>query len=65
MAQYYVSYTNGDEQHIPADKVHFDTEKDHYVFTGTNSEPTAFAPRSGVLSIVRMPEPGTAKAVTG
>lgn len=62
MAQYFVSYTNGDEQHIPADKVHFETEEDHYVFASVSGEPTAFAPRVGVLSIVRVPEPDTAKA---
>ena len=64
MAQYYVTYTDGNEQHIPADKVHFETDNDQYVFT-TSGEPTAFAPRVGVLSIVRMPEPSTDKAVTG
>ena len=65
MAQYYVTYTDGSEQHIPADKVHFETDEDQYVFTNDSGEPTAFAPRVGVLSIVRMPEPDTNKAVTG
>ncbi|WP_369211311.1 hypothetical protein [Streptomyces flavofungini] len=64
MAQYYVTYTDGSEQHIPADKVHFAADDGHYVFT-TSGEPTAFTPRIGVLSIVRMPEPSQFKAVTG
>ncbi|CAL9665320.1 hypothetical protein SUDANB1_07181 [Streptomyces sp. enrichment culture] len=64
MAQYFTTYTDGSEQHIPADKVHFETDEDQYVFT-TNGEPTAYAPRVGVLSIVRMPEPSQSKAVTG
>jgi hypothetical protein len=63
MARYFVTYTDGSEQHIPADKVRFETDNDQYVFS-TDCEPTAFAPRVGVLSIVRMPEPSTAKAVT-
>lgn len=64
MAQYNVTYTDGSEQHIPADKVHFAADDDHYIFT-TGSEPTAFTPRVGVLSIVRMPETSQPKTVTG
>jgi hypothetical protein len=64
MAQYYVTYTDGSEQHIPADEVHFETDNDQYIF-GSSGQPTAFVPRVGVLSIVRMPETSTDKTVTG
>lgn len=64
MAQYLVTYTNGCDQHITADKVHLNSAEGHYVFTTSNGERVAFTPLSGVLSIVRMPEPSTATSTT-
>lgn len=54
MAQYLVTYTNGCDQHITADKVHLNSAEGHYVFTTSTGERVAFTPLSGVLSIVRI-----------
>ncbi|MGR6538889.1 hypothetical protein [Streptomyces rochei] len=64
MAHYLTTYTDGSEQHIPAEKVYCDTDSDQYVFHDGDHDTVALAPCRGVLSIVRMPEPNTAKAVT-
>lgn len=64
MAQYLVTYTNGSEQHIPADAVFRDTDHPQYVFHD-GDHTVALAPSAGVLSIVRMPETATTEAVTG
>ncbi|MFF6966304.1 hypothetical protein ACFY9G_23415 [Streptomyces anthocyanicus] len=65
MAQYLVTYTDGSEQHIPADAVFCDVDYPQYVFHDDDHNTVALAPSAGVLSIVRMPEPATVKAVTG
>ena len=65
MAQYYVTYTDGSEQHIPAEAVYCDTDHPQYVFHDGDHNTVALAPFQGVLSIVRMPEPSQPKAVTG
>ncbi|MEF9521274.1 hypothetical protein [Streptomyces sp. RB13] len=65
MAQYIVTYTDGSEQHIPAEAVFRDTDHPQYVFHDDDHNTVALAPSTGVLSIVRMPETATVKAVTG
>ncbi|WP_328336746.1 hypothetical protein [Streptomyces violaceus] len=65
MAQYLVTYTDSSEQHIPAERVYCDTDHPQYVFHDGDHNTVALTPCRGVLSIVRMPQPDTAKAVTG
>ncbi|MEV4783996.1 hypothetical protein AB0K53_00830 [Streptomyces tuirus] len=64
MARYITTYTDGSEQHIPAEKVYCDTDSDQYVFHDSDHNTVALAPCRGVLSIVRMPEPSQPEAVT-
>ncbi|MFJ9671336.1 hypothetical protein ACIRP5_11180 [Streptomyces sp. NPDC101221] len=65
MASYLVTYTDGSEQHIPADSVFRDVDYPQYVFHDDDHNTIALAPSTGVLSIVRMPETPSVKAVTG
>ncbi|MFG3046238.1 hypothetical protein ACGFZR_15080 [Streptomyces sp. NPDC048241] len=64
MAQYLVTYTDGSEQHIPAESVHCDTDNGQYVFYDGDRNIVAFALYIGVVSVVRVPET-TGKAVSG
>ncbi|MFF8100166.1 hypothetical protein ACF07S_10380 [Streptomyces sp. NPDC016640] len=62
MAQYTISYLNGDEEAVHAAKVEKSADGSEYRFPDRNGRTVAYVPAANVLSIVLVEEP---KAVTG
>jgi hypothetical protein len=63
MAQYLISYLDGESETITAERI--DPSGSQYIAWVGDGSAAAYIPAANVRSIVRMPEPGTDKAVNG